>query len=233
VNVDPRETEKFGRLSAEWWDPGGAMHSLHDMNPLRTRFIAQNAELPGRRVLDVGCGGGILSEALARLGARVTGIDLSRPLIEVAQAHARQHGLDIDYRCMSVEQLAAEAPSTFDIVVCMEMLEHVPGPAAIVSACSQLIRPGGHAFFSTVNRNLKTLLFVIVGGEYIVRLLPRGSHTYGKLIRPSELRAWARGHGLSFVNSTTIAYNPFTRKFSLAPGEDMSYTLHFKQGLSR
>lgn len=226
-NVDRRETEKFGKLSAEWWDSKGLMHSLHDINPLRIQFIADNAPVAGRKVLDVGCGGGLLSESLAKLGGRVTGIDLAMPLIEVARAHAREQGLHIDYRAMSVEQLAEEETGTFDTVACMEVLEHIPNPAAVVAACATLLKSGGHAFFSTVNRNLKTFLFVIVGGEYVLRLLPIGSHSYGRLIRPNELKAWSSESGLSFTNSVTMAYNPLTGKFSLVAGEDMSYTMHF------
>ena len=228
-NVDRRETEKFGKLSAEWWDPKGAMHSLHDLNPLRTKLIAEQAPLANRRVLDVGCGGGLLSEALAKQGAHVMGIDLSAPLIAVARAHAHAQGLDVDYRQVSVEQLAEQQPGSFDVVACMEVLEHIPDPAAVIAACARLLKPGGDAFFSTVSRNLKALLFVIIGGEYIIRLLPIGSHHYAMLIRPDELRAWSAKNGLSFVSSATMAYNPFTRKFSVVPGEDLSYTMHFKR----
>ncbi len=228
-NVDPRETEKFGRLSALWWDPKGPMHSLHDLNPLRTQYIAERANIAGQRVLDVGCGGGLLSEALAKLGARVTALDLSEELIAVARAHAEKQGLAIDYRHVSVEQLAAEMPNSFDVVTCMEVIEHIPNPRAVVEACARLVRPGGHVFFSTVNRNLKSFLFAIVGAEYVIRLLPIGSHTYWRLIRPSELKDWATQNGLMFVDSATMDYNPFTRKFSVVKGEDISYMTHFKR----
>ncbi len=175
-NVDRRETEKFGRVSALWWDPKGPMHSLHDINPLRTRYISEGAQIAGQRVLDIGCGGGLLSEALAALGAQVTGIDLSEELIEVARMHAKRAGLEIDYRRISAEHLAEEAPASFDVVTCMEVLEHIPDPEAVVAACARLLKPGGHVFFSTINRNLKSFVFAIVGAEYILRLLPIGSH---------------------------------------------------------
>ncbi len=228
-NVDPRETEKFGRISALWWDPKGPMHSLHDINPLRTRFIAEGAPVADRQVLDIGCGGGLLCESLAKLGAHVTGIDLSDELIQVAKAHAKQQGLGIDYQHVSAERLAEERPSSFDVVTCMEVLEHIPNPGAVVAACARLLKPGGHVFFSTINRSLKSFVMVIVGGEYIIRLLPIGSHTYWRLIRPNELRTWASASGLIFVNSATMNYNPFTGKFSVAPGEDMSYMMHFQR----
>ncbi len=228
-NVDPRETEKFGRLSAIWWDPKGPMHSLHDINPLRTKFIAEGTALAGRKVLDIGCGGGILSESLSKLGARVTGIDLSEDLIELARLHARQQDLDVEYRPISAERLAEESPEAFDVITCMEVLEHIPHPQAVVEACTRLLKRGGNIFFSTINRNLKSLLFAIVGAEYIIRLLPRGSHTYFRLIRPDELRSWAQSNRLSFVQSATVAYNPFTGKFSVVAGEDVSYMMHFKR----
>ncbi len=228
-NVDPRETEKFGRLSALWWNPKGPMHSLHEINPLRTKFITEEAAIAGRKVLDVGCGGGLLSEALAKLGAQVIGIDLSEDLIEVAREHAQPQNLPIDYRRISVEKLAEEEPESFDIAACMEVLEHIPDPQAVVAACARLLKSGGHAFFATLNRKPKTFLFAIVGAEYVIRLLPMGSHTYGRLIRPDELKTWASRNGLAFVKSATVDYNPFTRKFRLTAGEDMSYMMHFKQ----
>ena len=228
-NVDPRETEKFGRVSALWWDPKGPMHSLHDINPLRTRYISEGTPVTEQRVLDIGCGGGLLSESLAALGAQVTGIDLSEELIEVARMHASRAGLKIDYRHISAEQLADEAPASFDVVTCMEVLEHIPDPEAVVAACARLLKQGGHVFFSTINRNLKSFVFAIVGAEYILRLLPIGSHNYYRLIRPNELRAWAIRNGLLFVGSATVDYNPFTRRFSVLPQEDVSYMMHFKR----
>ncbi len=228
-NVDPRETDKFGKLSAIWWDPKGPMHSLHDINPLRIEFIAEEAPLAGRRVLDVGCGGGLLSEALAKLGAQVTGIDLSEDLIALAREHAKAQNLSIDYRNISVEKLAEEAPETYDVLTCMEVLEHIPDPQAVVAACSRLLKPGSHAFFATINRSLRSFIFAIVGAEYIIRLLPMGSHTYQRLIRPDELRAWTRRNGLVFMKAASVDYNPFTRKFSMGSNEDISYMMHFKR----
>ncbi len=226
-NVDRGETEKFGELRDIWWDPEGPMRSLHDINPLRLRFITQAVAVADRRVVDIGCGGGLLTESLAQLGSRVTGIDLSEPLIELARSHAAERGLPVDYRLESADQLAHEQPESFDIVTCMEVLEHIPEPEVAVAACSRLLKPGGHAFFSTINRTLKSLLMVIVGAEYFLGLLPRGSHTYGKLIRPVELKSWARKDDLVFVSSASVIYNPLTAKFSVVPREDMSYMMHF------
>jgi 2-polyprenyl-6-hydroxyphenyl methylase/3-demethylubiquinone-9 3-methyltransferase len=226
-NVDHRETEKFGQPWEVWWDPRGPMHSLHDINPLRLAFITQAVAVADRRMVDVGCGGGILTESLAQLGAHVTGIDLSEPLSELARSHAAERGLQVDYRLESVEQLAENQPESYDIVTCLEVLEHIPNPEAVVAACSRLLKPGGHAFFATINRTLKSLLMVIVGAEYILGLLPRGSHTYGKLIRPVELKAWARKDDLVFVGSASVTYNPLTAKFGVIPREDMSYMTHF------
>ena len=203
------------------------MHSLHAINPLRTEFIARSCELRGRLTLEVGCGGGLLAESLARRGARVTGIALSDDLLELARRHARAQGLDVDYRHLSAEQIAESQPGTFDIVTCMEVLEHIPRPADVVAACSRLLRPGGHAFFSSLDRSPKSFVFAILGAEYILRLLPIGSHNYRSLIRPGELRSWARQSGLAFVNSASVAYNPLTRKFSVAPELDVSYMMHF------
>ena len=228
-NVDPRETEKFGHLSRYWWDPNGPMRSLHEVNPLRTRFIMENVTLKGRMVLDIGCGGGLLSEALAKLGARVTGIDLSDALIEVAREHASQHNLVVGYHRISVGQLAAEMPAAFDAITCMEVLEHIPDPQAVIEACSRLLKPGGDAFFSTINRSLKSFLFAIVGAEYVLRLLPVGSHAYGRLIRPEELKAWANRDGFAFVKSASVAYNPLTRQFSLVARQDINYMLYFRR----
>ncbi len=228
ANMDPRETEKFGKLIACWWDPRGPMHSLHAINPLRMNFITEAIEPSGRQALDVGCGGGILSESLARSGAQVTGIDLSEALVELAGRHADEQGLHMYYRHASAEQLAEKEPASFDITTCMEVLEHIPEPEQVVAACSRILRPGGHAFFSTINRNLKSFLFAILGAEYILHLLPMGSHKYSRLIQPDELRAWAEKSGLSFVNSSSLAYDPFNGKFSMVPHEeDINYMMHF------
>lgn len=227
-NADNREIEKFDRVSQTWWDPGGEMGTLHTINPLRTNFIMEKLTAPNPKILDVGCGGGILSEALAKAGARVTGLDLSEASIRVAKQHAQNEGLKIDYRFESVHDLAAKQAGTFDAVVCMEMLEHVPDPAKVVASCAQALKPGGHAFFSTINRTPKAFLFAIVGGEYILRLLPRGTHTYSMLIRPSELKQWSQDAGLEFARLASLIYNPFTRKFKVVPNvEDVNYFAHF------
>jgi len=226
-NVDPRETEKFSGLAAAWWDPKGPMHALHAINPLRTSFITGDFDVRGLKALDVGCGGGLLTESLSRLGAQVTGIDLSQEILELAKMHAAQQSLDVDYRYMNAEQLSEERPNTFDVVTCMEVLEHIPQPEQVVSACSRLLKPGGHAFFATLNRSLKSFAFAIVGAEYVLHLLPIGSHTYGNLIRPDELRSWARKNNLEFVSSASVVYNLITRKFSIAPHHDVSYMMHF------
>lgn len=227
-NADVKEIDKFDRVSQIWWDPKGEMGTLHTINPLRTNFIMEKVIAESPKILDVGCGGGILSEALAKAGARVTGLDLSEASIQVAQKHAQGQGLSIDYRYERVEDLAEREAGTFDVVACMEMLEHVPEPGKVVAACAKALKPGGLAFFSTINRTPKAFLFAIVGGEYILRLLPRGTHTYSKLIQPSELKQWNRNAGLDFVRLASLMYNPFTRKFKVAADkEDVNYMAHF------
>lgn len=236
TNVDDSEINKFDQVSQIWWDPKGEMGTLHTINPLRTQFILEKLTLRTPRVLDVGCGGGILSEALAKARAQVTAIDLSQPSLEAAKQHAVSQGLNIDYRYENVEEFARKNAGSFDIVTCMEMLEHVPEPGKIVAACAQALRspdpvsgkPGGHAFFSSINRTPKAFLFAIIGGEYILRLLPRGTHTYSKLIRPQELKNWAQENGLAFARLSSLMYNPFTGKFRVAAGkEDVNYMAHF------
>jgi len=222
-NADPAELQKFGALAHRWWDPQGDMRPLHEINPLRLAWIDRLAALSGKRVLDVGCGGGILAEAMARSGARVTGIDLSTKPLRVAQLHAIESGASIDYRETSAEALAAELPAAFDVVTCMEMLEHVPDPASTVAACSSLVRPGGWVFFSTINRNPKSFLFAIVGAEYVLRLLPRGTHEYAKFIRPSELGTMVRRSRLDVVEILGLTYNPLTRRFALGRDTDVNY----------
>lgn len=228
-NADNKEIEKFDNVSDIWWDLKGEMGTLHVINPLRTHFIMENLP-PNPKVLDVGCGGGILSEALAKAGARVTGLDLSEASIHAAKRHAQSQGVSIDYRYERVEDLAEKEAGTFDAVACMEMLEHVPEPGKVVAACAKALKPGGLAFFSTINRTPKAFLFAIVGGEYILRLLPRGTHTYSKLIRPAELKQWNRDANLDFVRLASLMYNPFTRKFKVAHDkEDVNYMAHFKK----
>ena len=222
-NADPAELQKFGALAHRWWDPQGDMRPLHEINPLRLDWIDRLAALPGRRVLDVGCGGGILAESMAQRGARVTGIDLSTKPLRVALLHALESGVAVDYRAASAEALAAESPAAFEIVTCMEMLEHVPDPASTVQACSTLARPGGWVFFSTINRNPKSFVFAIVGAEYVLRLLPRGTHEYARFIRPSELAAVARHAGLEVVEILGMTYNPLTRRFALGRDTDVNY----------
>ncbi len=222
-NADPAELQKFGALAHRWWDPQGDMRPLHEINPLRLDWIDRLASLAGKRVVDVGCGGGILAEAMAQRGARVTGIDLSTKPLRVAQLHALESGATVDYRERSAESLAAESPAAFDVVTCMEMLEHVPDPSSSVHACSTLARPGGWVFFSTINRNPKSFLFAIVGAEYVLRLLPRGTHEYAKFIRPSELAAMSRNAGLEVVEILGLTYNPLTRRFALGGDTDVNY----------
>jgi 2-polyprenyl-6-hydroxyphenyl methylase/3-demethylubiquinone-9 3-methyltransferase len=227
TNSDTEEIKKFDDVAQVWWDPKGSMGTLHTINPLRTKFITDGLNLSGRKVLDVGCGGGILTEALARCGAQATGIDLSNESIEAAKVHARQQELDIEYRYENIDETASRHAGEFDAITCMEMLEHVPEPKKIIAACSRLLKPGGHAFFSTINRTPKAFVFVIFGGEYILRLLPRGTHTYRKLIRPNELKQWAQESGLDFRRLSSLIYNPFTRKFKVADVEDNNYMAHF------
>jgi 2-polyprenyl-6-hydroxyphenyl methylase/3-demethylubiquinone-9 3-methyltransferase len=227
-NYDPDEIKKFDDVAQDWWDPKGEMRTLQTINPLRIKFITEKLEAGSPRILDIGCGGGILSEGLAKIGARVVGIDLSRASIETAREHAEQSGLSIEYQAVSVEEIANLQPESFDVITCMEMLEHVPDPAGIVAACARALKPGGHAFFSSINRTPKAFLFAIIGGEYILRLLPKGTHTYKKLIRPAELTEWSQSAGMKFARLASLMYNPFTGKFKTAYGkEDVNYMMHF------
>jgi len=226
INVDPLEIEKFSELAHRWWDPRAEFKPLHDINPLRLDYIDGIAPLKGRVVLDVGCGGGILAESMAARGAVVTGIDLAEKPLKVAQLHLLESGLEVDYRLVAPEALAQEAAGAFDIVTCMEMLEHVPDPSVTITACAALLKPGGRAFFSTINRNLKSYLFAILGAEYILRLLPRGTHDYARFIRPSELARLVRVAGLQISGVTGMSYNPLTRVYSLGPDTDVNYILH-------
>jgi len=226
INVDPLELEKFGQLAHRWWDPGAEFKPLHDLNPLRLDYIDGIAGLKDKRVLDVGCGGGILAEAMAARGARVTGIDLGEKPLKVAQLHLLESGQQVDYRLIAAEALEREMPGAFDVVTCMELLEHVPDPAATVRACAGLARPGGCVFFSTINRNLKSYVLAVVGAEYVLKLLPRGTHDYARLIKPSELAAACRKAGLEVGGITGMTYNPFTKVYSLGSDADVNYILH-------
>lgn len=227
ANLDNNEIAKFDAIAARWWDPEGEFRPLHAINPLRLDYVDSRAPLRGRRVLDIGCGGGLLAEGMAERGAKVTGIDLSEGAIKVAKLHLKESGHQVDYRLVSAEAMAAELPGAFDLVTCLEMLEHVPDPASIIAACSTLVRPGGQVIFSTLNRNPKAFALAILGGEYLLRLIPAGTHEYAKFIRPSELEAWARAAGLQHRHSTGMHYNPLTRHYRLGPGLDVNYFMHF------
>ena len=228
VNVDPAELEKFNQLAHNWWDPNSEFKPLHEINPLRLNYIDQLAGLDGKEVLDVGCGGGILSESMAEKGANVTGIDLGEKPLKIAKLHLLESGNKVDYRHVSAEDLAKEQPHHFDVVTCMEMLEHVPDPESIVRACAELTKPGGWTFFSTLNRNPKSYLMAVVGAEYILNLLPRGTHDYIKFIKPSELARMARGAGLDVEAITGMTYNPFTKVYSLVRDSSVNYIMAYR-----
>ncbi|CAB3676331.1 MAG: bifunctional 2-polyprenyl-6-hydroxyphenol methylase/3-demethylubiquinol 3-O-methyltransferase UbiG [Achromobacter pulmonis] len=226
INADQAELDKFGALASRWWDPESEFKPLHAINPLRLEWIQESVgSLAGKKVLDVGCGGGILSEAMARTGADVTGIDLADKSLKIAKLHGLESGVKVEYRKVPVEQLAAEQPGQYDVVTCMEMLEHVPDPGSIVRACAALTKPGGWVFFSTLNRNPKSFLFAIIGAEYLLRLLPRGTHTYDMFIKPSELAAAARGAGLEPVGMRGMEYNPITQIYSLTSDTSVNYLM--------
>lgn len=228
-NADPAELAKFTALAQSWWDPKGPSKPLHDLNPLRLQYIERRVTLPHAQVLDVGCGGGILSEAMARAGAQVLGIDLSPAVLEVAELHALESKVAVDYRAIAAEELAQERSAAFDLVTCMEMLEHVPDPAASVGALAALTKPGGEIIVSTLNRNPLAFTVAIVGAEYVARVLPRGTHEYLKFIRPSELARWGREAGLELRDLRGIAYNPFTRSFRLSANTSVNYLAHFSR----
>jgi 2-polyprenyl-6-hydroxyphenyl methylase/3-demethylubiquinone-9 3-methyltransferase len=231
-NVDPGEISKFEKLAARWWDPNSEFKPLHDINPLRLDYIDSRAGLnglKGKRVLDVGCGGGLLAEAMAARGADVTGIDMGKAPLDVARLHKLESGLDIDYRQVTAEQLAQEQPGSFDVVTCLEMLEHVPEPDAVIAACATLIRDDGRIFLSTINRNPKAWLFAVIGAEYLLNMLPKGTHEYSKFIRPSEMEAWARHSGLQLTDLTGMSYNPLTREYSLGVDVSVNFLASFRK----
>ena len=223
TNSDPLELEKFSQLAHRWWDPTSEFKPLHEINPLRLEYINNIVPLSGKSVLDVGCGGGILSESMAELGAEVTGIDLGDKALQVAKLHLLESGKQVNYRKVSVEDLAAEKPGVFDVITCMEMLEHVPDPASTVRACAQLVKPGGHVFFSTLNRNPKSYLFAVIGAEYLLNLLPRGTHDYARFIKPSELAQFCRNAGLNVSKISGMSYNPLNKVYSLGKDTDVNY----------
>jgi 2-polyprenyl-6-hydroxyphenyl methylase/3-demethylubiquinone-9 3-methyltransferase len=225
-NVDQSEIAKFEKLASRWWDPQSEFKPLHEINPLRLDYIDARAGLAGKKVVDVGCGGGILSEAMALRGAKVTGIDMGEAPLKVAALHLLESGAEVDYRYMSAEELAAQEPGAYDVVTCMELLEHVPDPTSVVNACAQLVKPGGHVFFSTINRNLKSYLFAVIGAEYILKLLPAGTHDYSRFIRPAELEAWSRHAGLNVRELTGMSYNPLTKRYSLGRDVSVNYLAH-------
>ena len=223
LNADPAELDKFGDLAHRWWDPNSEFKPLHDINPLRLDWIDNAIGLRGKRVLDVGCGGGLLSEGMAVRGAEVTGIDLSEKPLGVARLHLLESGQKVDYRKVAAEQLAVEMPGAFDAVTCLEMLEHVPDPASIVAACARLVKPGGQVFFSTINRNPKAYLFAVIGAEYLLQMLPKGTHDFARFIKPSELTRWCKQAGLEPDELVGMTYNPLIRHYALGRDTDVNY----------
>jgi 2-polyprenyl-6-hydroxyphenyl methylase/3-demethylubiquinone-9 3-methyltransferase len=225
-NVDQEEITKFSELAAQWWDLEGDFKPLHQMNPLRLAYIDERTQLAGKTVIDIGCGGGILTESMAKLGAHVTGIDMSNAALQVAKLHLLESKLDVEYLLTTAEAMASERPGQYDVVTCLEMLEHVPDPMQVIAACARLVKPTGHVFFSTINRTTKAYLFAIIGAEYILRLLPKHTHDFAKFIRPSELTAWARNAHLHVDEITGVGYNPFTHHFSLKTDVSVNYMMH-------
>lgn len=225
LNADPAELDKFGDLAHRWWDPNSEFKPLHDINPLRLGWIDRHVGLAGKRILDVGCGGGLLSEGMASRGADVTGIDLSEKPLAVARLHLLESEQKVDYRKIAVEQLADEMPGAFDAVTCLEMLEHVPNPSSVISACARLVKPGGQVFFSTLNRNAKSYLFAVIGAEYVLKMLPKGTHDYAKFIKPSELARWAKMAGLEPEELIGMSYNPLNQQYTLGPDTTVNYLM--------
>ena len=228
-NVDAAEVAKFDALASRWWDPSGDFGSLHEINPLRLDWIRQRVNLQNLRVIDIGCGGGILAESMADAGANVTGIDMAEGPLAVARLHQLESQVEVDYRQATAEELAAENVAPYDVVTCLEMLEHVPEPSLVIQSCADLVKPGGNVFFSTINRNPKAFLFAIVGAEYLLKLLPQGTHEYRKFIRPSELESWARNAGLELRSSIGMHYNPVLKEYSLGPDLNVNYLMHFQR----
>lgn len=228
INVDPLEIEKFSQLAHRWWDPNSEFKPLHDINPLRLDYIKELAGMEGKTVVDVGCGGGILSESMAASGANVTGIDLSEKALKVAKLHLLESGHQVEYRKITTESLAKERPQHYDIVTCMEMLEHVPDPMSVIQSCADLVKPGGWVFFSTINRNPKSYVYAIIGAEYVLNLLPRGTHEYAKFIKPAELARMARNAGLSSKEMIGLTYNPFTKVYALEPDSSVNYIMAYR-----
>ncbi len=226
-NFDPAELNKFSELAHKWWDKTSEFKPLHDINPLRLNYIDNLVSLTEKTVLDVGCGGGILSESMAAMGAKVTGIDLGEKALKVAQLHSLESGIIVDYQRVAVEKFAEDNPEKFDVVTCLEMLEHVPDPSSVIKACAMLVKPSGHVFFSTINRNPKSYLFAVIGAEYLLNMLPRGTHDYAKFIKPSELAGWARVAGLTLESEIGMSYNPITQQYKLGDDVSVNYLMHF------
>lgn len=229
LNADPQELAKFGELAHRWWDPNSEFKPLHEINPLRLDWIESATPLMAKKVIDIGCGGGLLSEGMAARGASVTGIDLSEKPLGVAKLHLYESGLSVDYQLISAEAMAEAQPGAFDIVTCMEMLEHVPDPASVIAACARLVKPGGHVFFSTLNRNPKSYLFAIIGAEYVLNLLPRGTHDYAKFIRPAELSRCCRESGLAVQSICGMSYNPLSKVYRLGQDSSVNYLMHTRR----
>lgn len=230
INADPSELEKFSQLAHRWWDPTSEFKPLHEINPLRLEWIDAIASIAGKKVLDIGCGGGILAEAMAAKGAEVTGSDLSDKALGVARLHLLESGARVEYVKAAAEDLAAERAGEFDVVTCMEMLEHVPDPGSVVAACAALVKPGGHVFFSTINRNAKAYLFAVIGAEYVLKMLPKGTHDYAKFIKPSDLSRWAKSVGLAPEQLLGMSYNPLSQRYSLGSDTSVNYLMHTRAG---